>query len=300
MRPRIPITERLRFRKPETAHFGLSGDFYLSILVPTTGLPTPNEICHPKGLGGAVPAFLAPLSQGVPKDALERPMTRGPYAVASLDQKSMLRMLVMPREEAGFDPRGFLQSEFAQGFSAELRNRVAATWHLAQLSAASHDPKVTPTLWLMMDVAIRLASAVGGVIADPMSHAYYLPEELQPNRSIKPFDVRQFVTVHTDRELVFTQGMIKFELPEMEILGVPGESHSIATQFLLSVAQTILQRAQLEPGDQLGSSKAPFQVAHGGLDRARWEGIPCLELIPAPGKSVSECLALFASNPEVR
>lgn len=300
MRPRIPITERLRFRKPETTHFGLSGDFYLTILVPTTALPAPNEVCQPKGLNGAVAAFLAPLSKDAPKDSLEKPMTRGPYAVASLDQKSMLRMLVMPKEEAGFEPRGFLQSEFADGFSDELRNRVAATWHLVQLSAASHDPKVIPTLFLMMDVAVRLAEKVGGVIADPMSHAYFLPEELKLNRDIKPFDVRQFVTIHTAGELVFTQGMIKFELPEMEITGVPESMHPTAGRFLLSVAQSVFQRTALEPGDKLGNQTAPFQVAHGGLDRARWEGIPCLELIPAPGKTTSECLASFASSPEVR
>jgi hypothetical protein len=53
------------------------------------------------------------------------------------------------------------------------------------------------------------------------------------------------------------------------------------------MAQTVLVAGPVANGQKFG----PFTLAEGGFDRARWEGIPVLELRPSVRETTQEALA---------
>lgn len=114
-----------QFSKPKNPGFGISRDFYLSVLSSRATLPTMLEILNPAGAAGAVEGFGAPLMEGADKAALSRPLERGVYVLASKDRKTVLRMRVLSKEEAGFDPSAFVRSSLAIGASPELLSRMS-------------------------------------------------------------------------------------------------------------------------------------------------------------------------------
>lgn len=271
------------FGKPKTPGFGISSGFYLSVLAGTARLPSIVEVVEPKGTSGTVAGFGAPLIANTDKSKVVEPLERGAYAIASPDQKTVLRMLVLPKDEAGFDPEAFLRSPLSIGLSDELRNRARATWTLCQLTFEAHDPAVYPSLDFFLAIAKRLGELTEGVIADPLAQTYKLPSQLIAPDSAQPIDARNMISVGSDERYVFTLGMQKFSLPEFEMDEVEEPQTTLASEFLLGLCQSVLLGGPIQPGAQVGSKKAPIQVAEGGLNRARWEGIPCYELIPAKG-----------------
>lgn len=281
--------------KPKTPGFGISNSFYLSVLATITRLPSIDEIVNPKGEGGAVVGFGAPLIGPTDKSVLAQPMARGIYAIASTDRRTVLKTMVLPKEEAGFDPGVHVLSRMGSTLGQEVIHRIQATWTLVQLNFESHDPSVYPALDFLLDIAQRLGAKTEGVIADPLSQRYSLPEELRaPNPPNAAIDARNFVRAATmPRENgihAFTLGLSKFALPELEIYGLLPGQETPAQRLLIAISQTILQGQTLDLGDRVGAKSAPFQVAPGGLDRAQWEGIPCFELIPARTASTAESL----------
>lgn len=97
-----------RFKKPVTPGFGIAKDYYLSVLASSATLPSMLQILNPKGDIGAVVGFGAPLASGASKDDLALPLKHGAYVLASKDQKTVLKMLLMPPQDAGSIPRRFL------------------------------------------------------------------------------------------------------------------------------------------------------------------------------------------------
>lgn len=278
----------LRFSKPKTPGFGIAESFYLSVLSSHAVLPSMLAIVNPGGENGAVPGFGVPLAKGVGKDVLSAPLERGAYAVASKDRKTVLSLKVLSKEEAGFDPEAFVLSELAKDATPELLARLRATWTLAQFSFESHDPKVFPALQFLLSLCVRMATLTEGVIADPISQRYMLPEDAyHPGleaRDFDPADLVSFVETKVDQGYaVFTLGLQKLALQELEIILLDSSAGPKAGRFLLGLCQGILNGRVLKLGDQVGSPKAPFQVVTGGLDRARWEGIACFELVPPTG-----------------
>ena len=53
-----------KFAKPKNPGYGISKNFYLSVLAGHAQLPSPDEIANPQGARGAVEGFLAPLMSG--------------------------------------------------------------------------------------------------------------------------------------------------------------------------------------------------------------------------------------------
>lgn len=281
MRPKTSFLEKLKFSKPVTPGFGLSKDFFVSVLAAKSVLPTLRELANPKGEGGAVKAYLAPM-QGNDRSALERPMVRGVYALASLDRKSVFKIACIPRDEAHFDPAPVLNSPLAATLSDEARNRIAATWHVIQLGVESHDPMVYPALEMAQDFVIRLAELADGVMADSVSRFYRLPEAIRMKPRLDPkFDVREHVSVVVSGDVQISAGMLKFGLPEISLLNVPDEDAALATKFLLGTCQHILLGHVPEAGNRIGK----FTLAYAGTGAP-----PSLELIADPGFSVSEAL----------
>lgn len=280
------LKDMLRFRPEKGPGFGLSKTFYLSVLAPTATLPPILAIVTPKGDQGTVPGFGVPLGDDAKRSDLAMPMTHGAYAIASPNQKTVLQLLVMAREAAGFDPSTFLNSRVGQDLPDEVRHRIAAMWHLLQLTIVSYDPAVYPAAEFLLKVADRLARETEGVVADPISQVYTLPGEVlhEPPAGM-PIVASDYVKVkhRPSREgllHVTTLGLQKFVLPEIEIEGVDESDLAIASLLLQSLAQTVLTVDRLGVGDRIGPDEAPLRVAEGGLDRAFWNGIPAFELIP--------------------
>ena len=285
----------IRFRKPKGPGFGIDAGFYLSVLSTRTPMPPIRRLMNPKGEGGALVGFGVPLAAGLEKSDLDRPMERGVYALATKDRRTVLKMRMLSKEEAGFDPEAFLRSSLAQGLDPELLVRLKATWTVAQLTFESHDPEVYPALDFLVDVAGRLAYLSDGAIADPVARRYLLPHELRQAVRLDPkVDAREAVGIGrrgtAGREHVATHGLTKFGMPELEIENLLPDEIGLAGRFLIACAQSALLGDPPATGDRYGAPNALFEAREGGFDRAAWEGIPVLELLPPTRLTAGEAL----------
>ncbi len=286
-----------KFAKPKGPGFGISKGAYLSVLLGTAQPPPIAGVVAPKGAGGAVEGFGVPLTGGTDKARLLQPMGRGEYALATTDQKTVLKLRLLPVEEAGFDPEVIVRSGMGARMGAELLARIRGTWSLGQLTFESHDPDVYPALDFLLDVALRMAELTQGAIADPVARRYLLPADLAALRVHGPelhLNVQAHVAAHSvpagDRSLSYTLGLQKFALPELEITGLLDGEEGDAELYLLSAAQGVLEGHPLVSGGTLPAGRRRFEAREGGLDRARWEGVPVLELLPPTGVSAGEAL----------
>ncbi|HMS56336.1 MAG TPA: hypothetical protein PKA27_13130 [Fimbriimonadaceae bacterium] len=284
-----------KFSRPKGPGFGISANSYMTVMSAVATLPTLRMVISPKGENGSIPGFGVPLNPGAVKSELDRPMMRGQYGLASPDRKTVLRLRVLSKEEAGFDPGPFLRSSHAAEVDDETKSRMSATWSLLQLTFETHDPEVYPSLWFLLAICRRLGELTQGVVADPIAQRYLLPNKIVQLVPADPrIDARDHIAVKvkdTDgNKWVFTLGMQKFALPEMEIKDVPSGQVLDAQNLLISLAQQALLGKFVEVGAKVGFGNVLFDVAEGGLDRGQWEGIPCLELIPGRNRTVSECL----------
>lgn len=287
------LGELLKFSKPKGPGFGIDAGFYLSVMAAQMPLPAIRQVVEPKGLEGAVVGFGVPMKGD--KEDLGRPMERGAYAIASLDRKTLIRCLVVSKEEAGFNPDSFLRNPRSASLSEDARSRLAATWMLVQLTFESYDPRVHPAVRLMVEVADRLALLTGGLVADPLSEVYRLPGESLHAAGPDGFAVQDSVAVHRHPEggtySLNTLGMRKYGLEEFEISGVEERFLGAAERLLLGICRGVLKGKRVSAGDTVGSRRSPFRIAVGGLDRGKWEGIPVLEAIPEESEDVNAVLA---------
>ena len=285
----------IRFRRPKGPGFGIDAGAYLTVLSTRVPMPAIRDVVDPKGANGAVVGFGVPLGMGGDKAVLLRPMERGGYAVATKDQKTVLQMSVLSKEEAGFDPVAFLRSPLAAGLDPELTLRLKATWTVAQLAFKSHDPEVYPALDFLVDVAGRLAYLADGAIADPIAMRYLLPHELRQAVRLDPrVDAREHVGIGRrgtpGREHVATHGLLKFGMPELEIENLLPDEISLAGSFLIASAQSALMGDPPTSGDRYGAPGALFEAREGGFDKATWEEVPVLELLPPTRLTAGEAL----------
>ncbi|HXH60885.1 MAG TPA: hypothetical protein VNI20_05955 [Fimbriimonadaceae bacterium] len=266
--------------------------FYLSVLAAKAQLPSILVALNPEGQGGAVKGMGAPMASGAKKEDLAAPISRGVYVLSTPDKKTLLKMMVMPREEAGFDPAAFARSPMAQSWDPELRHRVESTWMLMQVTFESYDPKVYPSLDFVLAVTKRLAELTDGVVADPVAQVYKLPSQVvSPRPEDEQVSAQDHVQVkvreHEGALHVFTLGLSKFDHPEVEVYGIEKDHKETAKRFMMALAQTVLRGTALPIGAAVGKPGSGFKVAGGGLDRGLWEGIPCLELVPE-GKGTAD------------
>lgn len=281
-----------KFAKPKGPGFGISKNFYLSVLAGVPVLPPITELIAPKPEGGALDGFGVPLVDTNDKSLLAQPMQRGIYALSTKDQKNVVRMMVMNADEAGFSPEAIATSRLAERITPEVLTRIRSTWHLVQLSWESHDPEVYPALDFFLRIACRLAEITDGIVADPISERYLLPDQVFVNPRVDSLvDAREHVYIHSrpDQGMlhVYTKGLIKIGQPEIELSGVPQESYDQAGRLLMSAAQGVFMGFLISSG----SDVAGFEAREGGHDKSRWEGIPVLELLPPTGMPVGQVLA---------
>ena len=283
-----------KFAKPKGPGFGISKSFYLSVLAGSPALPPITAIVNPKGANGALEGFGVPLVEGKDKAILDSPMLRGTYALASKDQKTVVRLMVMSAEEAGFSPDSIAASPMAALLSPELLIQLRSTWHLLQLSFESHDPDVYPSLDFLLGIATRLGEATQAIIADPLAERYVIPDQLiMRPRSDPNVDAREHVFIHRrpdgDKWHIFTKGLIKILQPEMELLDVEEHDQDEAARFLMSASQGVFQGYLVQNGSEVG----PFEARQGGHVKSVWPSDALvMELLPPTGKSVSELLRM--------
>ena len=280
-----------KFAKPLGPGFGISKTFYLSVLAGSPALPPITAIVNPKGSNGALEGFGVPLVAGKDKAILDSPMLRGAYALASKDQKTVVRLMVMSAEEAGFSPDAIASSPAAALLSPELLISLRSTWHLLQLNFESHDPDVYPALDFLLGIAFRLGEATEAIIADPVAERYLRPSELIMRPRTDPkIDAREHVFIHRRADgaqwHIFTKGLAKFNQPELELHAVETRDQDEAARFLMSASQGVLEGFLVQNGSEVG----PFEARLGGLENALSSKVPVMELLPPTGKSVSEML----------
>jgi hypothetical protein len=236
-----------------------------------------------------------PLEGSGEKPELLKPMHRGSYVIASKDRKTVLKMIVMSKQEANYDPEDFINSPLAVGRENELLVRIRATWTIAQLVFESHDPMVYPALDFFLGVAMRMATLSDGVVADSICMRYLLPEKviMQDRADIK-VDAREHIEVkfelRSDGLHAYTLGMQKFALPEYEILNMFEQDQANAERFLMTLCQTVLLGDLTKMGDQFGAPQALFEARDGGFDSKLWQGIPVFELLPPTTRTPGEAL----------
>lgn len=291
----------IRFRRPKGPGFGIEAGFYLSVLSTRTSMPPIRQLVNPKGDGGAVVGFGVPLGADAEKSALDRPMERGDYAIATKERKTVIKMSVLSKEEAGFDPDAFLRSSLAQGLDPELLVRLKATWTVAQFVFKSHDPDVYPAIDFLIDLAGRLAYLSDGAIADPLARRYLLPHELRQAVRLDPrVDAREVVGIGRrgtpGREHIATHGLIKFGMPELEIENLLPDEVGLAGRFLIACAQNALQGDPPTSGDRYGAPNALFEAREGGFDAAAWSGTAVLELLPPTRLTAGEALRAWEAT----
>lgn len=288
-------------KKAKTPGFGISKGFYLTVLASDSVLPSLLVLLNPKGEGRAVKGFGVPMQKDAAKEDLAKPLSRGFYGLASPDQKTLLKLAVVSKEEAGFDPGPLLKSPAAMLMKDDIRLGIAGAWHLLQFTFESFDPEVYPALEFLHSVVRRTAECSSGIIADPLSQVYWtladFPLEPDPGRSYStPALISTKERAESAGLNIYTLGLQKFALPELEIKGVSPSESEAGQAFLLSLSQGILGGDKLELGQRVGHGDASFLVIQGGSDRAHWDGIPCFELVPNSTLTSTAILKLWQDS----
>lgn len=293
----------------KTPGFGISRNTYMTVLAAQAALPSIMQIVTPKGRPATatlppdspVEGFGVPLAANAAKDDIAHPLMRGVYAISDKERKTVMKMLVVSKEEAGFDPGPLLRSKLANELNPETVARVSATWTLMQFTFESHEPMVYDSLRFQLAICARIAELTGGVVADPIARTYKLPLEVFYNPQIDPkLDARDVVNVEVGSKRegtwIFTLGMQKFGLGELEMFGVGDGFVELARSFLITLCQQALMGKLYALGDRVGARPCFLEVGPGGLDRGAWEGITCYELIPPTGHTVDEALAAWKAS----
>jgi hypothetical protein len=218
-------------------------------------------------------------------------MENGPFAAATLDRKTVIRVDVMGRDDQQFNPSLYADGAAALGYPSEVVLRLKSAWRLIQFRFESFDPEVKPSTDFLLGIVQGLAALGDGVVADPLAMRYLLPVDvLRPDRLPDAVDAREFVAVHAKSARgggLMTRGLVKFDLPEVEMNGLNEAETAAAGRFLLMAAQALLMGNDLAPG----SNFQRFTAALGGLDAAPGEKAPVIELLPPTGKSPGEVLS---------
>jgi hypothetical protein len=257
------------------------------------------EVVEPGGVGGAVEGLGVPLNKEAVKEDLPKPMVRGVYAVSAPDQKTILKLRVFAREEAGFSPDAVLNSPVGLLLEQEVRDRVRSTWTILQLTFEAYNPELYSALDFMLSVAARLGHLTEGIVADPLSRRYRLPEQV---RSTPPdgelFEVRDFVSVQRLSDggtwRMSTAGLLKFDHPEILLAEVPEVWLDTSAALLLSIATGVMKGKALEPGDRL-VSKDGWVVSTEVSSLPELEKVPMLEILPLKG-TVGDTLSEWVAS----
>lgn len=285
-----------KFQLEKGPGYGISQNFYLVVLSPNPVLPAARQVVNGKAEGGAIPGVIAPLTESGPPQILNEPLHPGLYAISSIDRKTLIELRVQAMADSPFDPVVLAESDLGRGLDPEVLNRIRASWTISQLRVKTFDPQVHPSMLMTLGVAARLGQLAGGVIGDPMSLRYLLPENvltLNPaaagtKRSSKrelPYSIETVVSVHSELSRTSTQvlqqivayGLERFDLPPIGFTELPVECLPMAKSVLLSLCRDVLISGEKALLGNLGSEQFPLVT-----QLAIWKSRRTGELVLAP------------------
>lgn len=261
----------------------LNRNFYLSVLAPGGELPPLLSLINPDGSNRAVAGFGAPLSEGASRDLLNVPLPTGAYALTTRTQDTVIQMDVFTLAQVpSFSlPKSKPERE-AAGVTPAVGERLDRAEYLINFVIRGYRDALESTRFLL-DVVARMGTISDGAVADALAEAYRLPSDLALVNRLHPLvDFREIGTVRIargedDTLWVSSRGLIKFNLPEFEMYGVPREYSDAAARMIAAAAQQSLIGMPMRPGESAFSSSSPLLILEGTRNRHLWADRPTLE-----------------------
>lgn len=278
-------------KKPAAASLSINRNFYLSVLVPSNGLPTILQILNPDGSNGAIKGYGVPLASGASRDLLNSPLEIGAYALSTKDRCNLIEMHVFARSQVpGFDILADTQACENAGLVGEKLARAQQCEWVINLLFKAYSPDLYPAVRFMLDTAKRIAQVTGGVVADPLAETYRMPDELDLRTKLsEQIDFREICSVKivklSDGVWASTRGLVKLNLPEFEMYGIPESMVETAATMLASAGQQALIGEPMKPGETAFAPEEPMTVREGARSNAEWGDRPVLEFFDSSGGS---------------
>lgn len=272
------------FRKrKQPSGLTLNRNFYLSVLAPGRDLPPVLSLINPDGSNGAVAGFGAPLSEGASRDLLNVPMPTGAYALTTRAQDTVVQMDVFTLSQVpSFSMPTMPAEREAAGVTPEVAARLDRAEYLINFVVRGYRDALESTRFFL-DVVARMGVVSDGAVADALAEAYRLPGDLALKSRLHPLvDFREIGTVRLapDDEGAFwvsSRGLVKFNLPEFEMYGVPREHGDAAARMVAAAGQQALIGMPMRPGESAFSPNSPLHIHEGTRNRNLWGDRPTLE-----------------------
>lgn len=297
----LPAMPLWPFRKKQkAAGLAINRNFYLSILS-SESLPPLLQVINPDGSNGAVKGFGAPLQEGASKDALNRPLSPGAYALTTTDKLTLVQMDVFEKGQVGFKLPADANALQSANLTGEKLRRAQNAIFITNLVFRGFDPAFYTSVRFFLDAAARLGELSAGAVADPMAETYRMPEDLKLHPKMDPrIDFRELGALKfvglPDGIWASTRGLAKFDLPELEMYGLPQDLLETAGKMLISAAQQMLIGIPLKPGETAFSISKPLQVSEGTKQQREWGQRRALELHDADGSAAVEGVRAWAEQ----
>jgi len=261
----------------------LNRNFYLSVLAPGRELPPLLSLINPDGSNGAVAGFGAPLSEGASRDLLNVPMPTGAYALTTRAQDTVIQMDVFTLAQVpSFSMPKTAAERDAAGVTPQVASRLDRAEYLINFVVRGYRDALESTRFFL-DVVARMGAISDGAVADALAEAYRLPSDLALKSRLHPLvDFREIGTVRfapneDDALWVSSRGLVKFNLPEFEMYGVPREHSNAAARMIAAAAQQSLVGIPMRAGESAFSPHSPLLILEGTRNRHHWGDRPTLE-----------------------
>ncbi|MFN8140203.1 MAG: hypothetical protein U0R49_10440 [Fimbriimonadales bacterium] len=270
-------------KKPTEPVLTINKNFYFSVLASSSHLPTLLQMINPDGSNGALIGFGAPLSEGASRDLLNQSLATGAYVLSTKERSTLVEMHVFQKSQV----QGFsLPSDSAvcdqAGLVGDKLKRAQNAQYIINLVIKAFSPELYPSVRFYLDCAARIALLTEGVIADPLSELYRLPNEMNVAQKLdERIDFREVARVKLirleDGIWSSTRGLTKFNLPEFEMYGIPENLADIAANMIASAGQQALIGIPMKSGETAFAPDAPLTVFEGTKMRQEWADRPTLE-----------------------
>ncbi len=225
------------FSKPRPI-LTLSKGFYMTVFSTTPIMPPIIDVIHPRRMSHAVVGMGAPLKGHADPESLAEPMKTGPYALVTMNRKTVIKTLVMPIDECDIDINAIAAEQAAIGVDFEALSRLRAAWFVTQFSFESYDPQIFASIRFLYRLTDRLAELTNGIIADPLAQRYVMPGSLfRESYDEDPLHPHELISIAElpgkDGPRLRTLGMAKFDHPDFAV-ELPHQDHLQSGQVLLT------------------------------------------------------------------
>ncbi|MGI8922874.1 MAG: hypothetical protein ACR2HJ_02340 [Fimbriimonadales bacterium] len=291
-------------RKKTPAQLSLSKNFYLSVLSAAETLPPLLQVINPDGSNNAIKGFGAPLTEGTDRDILNRPIGPGSYVLTTIDKLTVIQMDVFPRSEV---PQFQIPQDpvalAATNLTGEALRRAQDANMLTNFLFKGYDPGLYVSVQFMLEFVKRFAESSEAVVADPLAETYRLPDQMKAS---PPMDVRiDFRDVGSvmlvrlpDGIWISTRGLSKFDVPEIEMYGIPDELREPAAEMVVVAAQQVLVGVPMKESETAFSVQSPLEVVRGTRQLSDWGGRSALELRDRGGDGAARGVDAWLRRPK--